>query len=106
MIRFFTVFFAFMFVIVCNSQEDSIKACALPEKKIQKIINKAKETAVASEKVQLFLEAIEKSPLSVGPYLAFGAYAFDDAMLLYQKGTPNAIKSADRSLVKAEEMLL
>ena len=106
MIRFFTLFFAFTLVFVCNSQEDSIKACALPEKKIQKIINKANEIPVASEKVQLFLEAIEKSPTTVGPYLAFGAYAFDDAMLMYQKGTPNAIKSADRSLVKAEEMLL
>ena len=62
MIRFFTLFFAFTLVFVCNSQEDSIKACALPEKKIQKIINKANEIPVASEKVQLFLEAIEKSP--------------------------------------------
>ncbi|NDF60144.1 MAG: hypothetical protein EB100_03600, partial [Crocinitomicaceae bacterium] len=95
-----------MFVFLCKSQVDSVKACAFPEKKIQKIINKATETAVASEKVQLYLEAIEKDPTCVGPYLAFGAYAFDDAMLMYQKGTPNAIKSADRSLLKAEEMLL
>ena len=86
--------------------QDSNPSCGKPPKKAFKLIQKAKEFTVASEKVIAFNEAIELAPSHALAYYEFGVYAFEDADRLYAKGTEVGDLAGDKSMAKAEELFL
>jgi outer membrane protein OmpA-like peptidoglycan-associated protein len=79
-------------------------SCAKPPKKAFKLIQKAKETAIGSEKVMAFNEAIAIAPDNAMAYYEFGVYCFEDADRLYAKGTDAGDVAGDKSMAKAEEL--
>lgn len=85
--------------IFSSAQVDD-PACLPPEKKVQKIIDKAKKEQQPGEAVKLYREAIDKAPDNATPYYAFAMYAYKRAMLQY-KTNPNP-KIGDRNLTLAE----
>lgn len=86
--------------------QDSNPFCGKPPKKAFKLIQKAKEFTVASEKVIAFNEAIALAPSHALAYYEFGVYAFEDADRLYAKGTEAGDLAGDKSMAKAEELFL
>ncbi len=86
--------------------QDSNPSCGKPPKKAFKLIQKAKEFTVASEKVIAFNEAIALAPSHALAYYEFGVYAFEDADRLYAKGTEAGDLAGDKSMAKAEELFL
>ena len=86
--------------------QDSNPSCGKPPKKAFKLIQKAKEFTVASEKVVAFNEAIALAPSHALVYYEFGVYAFEDADRLYAKGTEVGDLAGDKSMAKAEELFL
>ena len=86
--------------------QDSNPSCGKPPKKVFKLIQKAKEFTVASEKVIAFNEAIALAPSHALAYYEFGVYAFEDADRLYAKGTEAGDLAGDKSMAKAEELFL
>ena len=86
--------------------QDSNPSCGKPPKKAFKLIQKAKEFTVASEKVVAFNEAIALAPSHALAYYEFGVYAFEDADRLYAKGTEAGDLAGDKSMAKAEELFL
>ena len=86
--------------------QDSNVSCSKPPKKAYKLIQKAKESTVGSEKVIAFNEAIAIAPDNAMAYYEFGVYAFEDADRLFAKGTDAGNIAGDKSMVKAEELFL
>ena len=99
----------FCFILVLThvflAQEQN-PSCGKPPKKAFKLIQKAKEISVGSEKVMAFNEAIALSPTNALAYYEFGVYAFEDADRLYAKGTDAGDVAGDKSMEKAEELFL
>lgn len=91
---------------VTFSQDVEPEACKNPSKKVLKLIQKAGEEKEGSKINQAYLDAITEGATFASPYYAYGKYAFEDAMRLYEKGTASAESSAEKSLVKSEGMLL
>ncbi len=102
-------FTIFCFILVLSNaffaQEPNI-SCGKPPKKAFKLIQKAKEITVGSEKVMAFNEAIVLAPTHALAYYEFGVYAFEDADRLYAKGTDAGDVAGDKSMEKAEELFL
>ena len=86
--------------------QDPTISCGKPPKKAFKLIQKAKEATVGSEKVIAFNEAIGLAPDNAMAYYEFGVYAFEDADRLYAKGTDAGDLAGDKSMAKAEELFL
>ncbi len=86
--------------------QDPTISCGKPPKKAFKLIQKAKEATVGSEKVISFNEAIAIAPDNAMAYYEFGVYAFEDADRLFGKGTDAGNIAGDKSMLKAEEMFL
>lgn len=86
--------------------QDPAISCGKPPKKAFKLIQKAKETTVGSEKVILFNEAIALAPDNAMAYYEFGVYAFEDADRFFAKGTDAGNLAGDKSMLKAEELFL
>ncbi len=86
--------------------QDPTISCGKPPKKAFKLIQKAKETTVGSEKVISFNEAIALAPDNAMAYYEFGVYAFEDADRLFAKGTDAGNLAGDKSMLKAEELFL
>ena len=99
----------FCFILVLSNaffaQEPNL-SCGKPPKKAFKLIQKAKEITVGSEKVMAFNEAIALAPTHSLAYYEFGVYAFEDADRLYAKGTDAGDIAGDKSMEKAEELFL
>ena len=99
----------FCFILVLSNAffaQDPNLSCGKPPKKAFKLIQKAKEITVGSEKVMAFNEAIALAPTHSLAYYEFGVYAFEDADRLYAKGTDAGDVAGDKSMEKAEELFL
>src|SRR5690606_7666504 len=96
----------FLFVVYfVNAQVDDA-SCVTPDKKVLKILDRAKTAPDAKTAVDAFLEAIKIDPESAMPYYEYGLYAFNKASEYYNaRPTPN-MNAGDKSLKKAEEMFL
>ena len=88
------------------SQVVEVEACKNPPKKVLKLIQKAGEEKEGSKINQAYLDAITEGTEYASPYYAYGKYAFEDAMRLYERGTAAAEASAEKSIFKSEGMLL
>lgn len=81
-------------------------ACLPPDKKVVKIIDKAKLSPDPQTAVDGFLLAIKQAPDNAMAYFEYGVYAFNKASEYYNRQpTPN-IAAGDKSMQKAEEMFL
>ena len=86
--------------------QESNPSCGKPPKKAFKLIQKAKEATIVSEKVMIFNEVIALAPTHPLAYYEFGVYAFEDADRLYAKDTDAGDIAGDKSMAKAEELFL
>lgn len=99
------IFFVISFGALINlyaQVEDA--SCLPPDKKIMKILDKAKASPDAKSTVDALLEAINLAPDNAMVYYEYAMFAFDRASELY-KTNPNP-SIGDKSLQKAEEMFL
>ena len=103
-ISFFSIFLLFTGNLF--SQNTSKEGCNQPPKKIVKLISKTKEEVDIQKKIQGFVESIKVGGIYAMPFYEYGLYCFDDAMKLYEKGTPNAETLGDKQLVNAEGLFL
>lgn len=92
-------------VVSANAQVDDT-SCLPPDKKVVKIIEKAKLSADAKTAVDAFLEAIKSAPENAMPYYEYGVYAFNKASEYYNRQPNPAMEAGDKSLQKAEELFL
>lgn len=81
-------------------------SCLPPDKKVVKIIEKARLSADAKIAVDAFLEAINLAPENAMPYYEYGIYAFNKASEYYNRQPNPAMEAGDKSLQKAEELFL
>ncbi len=95
-----------LFVGMSFAQEETSIACDAPPKKVVKLITKTKLEQEGSKINAGYLEAIGLAPTHAMPYYEYASYAFVDAMRLYERGTPAAETSAEKSMVLSEGMLL
>ena len=95
-----------LFVGMTFAQEETSIACDAPPKKVVKLIAKTKTEQEGSKINAGYLEAISLAPTFAMPYYEYASYAFVDAMRLYERGTPAAETSAEKSMVLSEGMLL
>ena len=102
----YTIFYFFLVLTHVFFAQEQNPSCGKPPKKVFKLIQKAKETSVAIEKVMLFNEAITLAPTHALAYYEFGIYAFEDADRLYAKGTEVGDVAGDKSMAKAEDLFL
>lgn len=105
------VFYLF-FIVLCfinysnlHAQVDDV-ACQPPSKKVQKIIEKAKNAKETRETIDGFIEAIKLEPENALAYYEYGLYAFNKSSEYYQRKPIPAMEAGDQSLQKAEEMFL
>lgn len=97
-----TMAFAGLLLSAHSQVEDA--SCLPPDKKIVKIIEKAKQSADAKTAVDGFLDAINQAPDNAMVYFEYGMYAFNKATEYYERSyNPTA---GDKSLQKAEELFL
>jgi outer membrane protein OmpA-like peptidoglycan-associated protein/tetratricopeptide (TPR) repeat protein len=88
-----------------QAQVDDV-SCLPPDKKVVKIIEKARLSADAKTAVDAFLEAINAAPENAMPYFEYGVYAFNKASEYYNRTPTPAMEAGDKSLKKAEELFL
>lgn len=88
-----------------NAQVDDT-SCLPPDKKVVKIIEKARLSTDARIAVDAFLEAIKLAPENAMPYYEYGVYAFNKASEYYNRQPNPAMEAGDKSLQKAEELFL
>ncbi|MCO5259531.1 MAG: OmpA family protein [Crocinitomicaceae bacterium] len=82
------------------------EACTPPDKKVVKIIEKAKLSTDPKLAVDGFLQAMDLAPEKAMVYFEYGMYAFNKASEYYNRQpTPNTA-AGDKSLQKAEDMLM
>ena len=81
-------------------------SCLPPDKKVVKIIEKARLSTDAKIAVDAFLEAINLAPENAMPYYEYGIYAFNKASEYYNRQPNPAMEAGDKSLQKAEELFL
>lgn len=81
-------------------------SCLPPDKKVVKIIDKARQSADAKTSVDGFLEAIKQAPENAMVYFEYGMYAFNKASEYYNRDPNPSISAGDKSLQKAEELFL
>ncbi len=100
----YTLFcFLSIFTATSFSQVDD-EACLPPDKKVMKILEKAKLAPDAKTAVDGFLSAMDLAPEKAMVYFEYGLYAFNKATDYYnQTPTPN-MNAGDKSLQKAEDM--
>jgi len=99
----------FSFILLLSNAlvaQDTNPSCGKPPKKAFKLIQKAKEATVSSEKVIAFNDAIALAPTHALAYYEFGVYAFEDADRFYAKDTEAGDIAGDKSMAKAEELFL
>jgi len=96
---------ASFFVIQVHAQVDDA-SCLPPDKKVQKIIDKARSSTDPKATVDALLEAIKMDPENATAYYEYGLFALDRAMEQYNKQPVPNIAAGDKSLQKAEEMFL
>jgi outer membrane protein OmpA-like peptidoglycan-associated protein/tetratricopeptide (TPR) repeat protein len=98
--------YSFTFIIFlctthpCFCQQEA-ESCLPPNKKIVKILDKAK-TSPPQDAALLFKEATHGASDNATPYFEFGVYAYQQAMEAYDKN-PNP-KVGDQSLKNAQEL--
>jgi outer membrane protein OmpA-like peptidoglycan-associated protein/tetratricopeptide (TPR) repeat protein len=92
-------------ILTTYSQVDDA-SCIPPDKKVVKILDKARSTADAKLAVDGFLEAIKMVPDNAMVYFEYGVYAFNKATEYYNRTPTPAISAGDKSLQKAEELFL
>lgn len=92
-------------VISANAQVDDT-SCLPPDKKVVKVIEKAKLSTDAKTAVDAFLEAIQLAPENAMSYYEYGVYAFNKASEYYNRQPNPAMEAGDKSLQKAEELFL
>lgn len=97
------LFVSFLYPIVAQVDDAS---CMAPDKKVIKLIEKAKLSTDARSAVDAFLEAINLAPDNAMVYYEYGLFAFNKASEYYNlQPTPNT-NAGDKSLQKAEEMFM
>ena len=100
--KFLILFLYILFSGFFFSQSTIQTGCSETPKKIIKLIKKAKEESELPKKIEAYMESIQLGKDYAMPFYEFGLYCFDDAMKLYDKGTPNAEASGDKQMIKAE----
>jgi tetratricopeptide (TPR) repeat protein len=100
--------YSFTFIIFlctthpCFCQQEA-ESCLPPNKKIVKILDKAK-TSPPQDAALLFKEATHGASDNATPYFEFGVYAYQQAMEAYDKN-PNP-KVGDQGLKNAQELFM
>jgi outer membrane protein OmpA-like peptidoglycan-associated protein len=102
----YTIFCLILVLTHAFVAQESNPSCGKPPKKAFKLIQKAKEATIVSEKVMIFNEGIALAPTHPLAYYEFGVYAFEDADRLYAKDTDAGDIAGDKSMAKAEELFL
>jgi len=102
----YTIFCLILVLTHAFVAQESNPSCGKPPKKAFKLIQKAKEATIVSEKVMIFNEVIAFAPTHPLAYYEFGVYAFEDADRLYAKDTDAGDIAGDKSMAKAEELFL
>lgn len=103
-ILFFNLLLLFFTFNAFSQVEDA--ACLPPDKKVVKIIDKAKLSPDPKIAVDGFLEAIKEAPDNAMAYFEYALYAFNKASEYYNKQpTPN-VAAGDKSMQKAEDMFM
>lgn len=82
------------------------ESCLPPDKKVVKMIDKAKVNTDAKVAVTDFLAAIEMAPDNAMVYYEYGLYAYKKADEYYNREVNPNFTAGDKSLQKAEEMFL
>lgn len=104
-IRGLVTLFFFGYILNANAQIEDV-SCQPPDKKVVKIIDKARLSTDAKTSVDGFLEAIKLAPDNATVYFEYGMYAFNKASEYYNRQPTPAMSAGDKSLQKAEELFL
>ncbi len=84
------------------AQEED-ESCTPPDKKVQKILDRAMDMDDARIAVDLFTSAMKQAPDKAAPYFEFARYAYRKADDFYRSSENN---QGDKSLLRAEKLYL
>lgn len=93
--------FILLFYSFINYAQKEDPACLPPSKKVQKLLDKAKNSP-PQEAITLFQEALDKNSDNATVYFEFAKYAYQQGLYLYERD-PNP-KKGDKSLQRAEQL--
>lgn len=86
---------------VCAQEVD--ESCTPPDKKVIKVLDRAKEELDPKLATDLFTNAMNSAPDKAAPYFEFAMYAYKKADEYYGKGND---ANGDKSLQRAEKLFL